>query len=77
VIPKPVRIEMPDGELYERNILDVSISGASIQMEMRPVIGARLVVGRLPAKVVRHHDRGIGVEFLNIQEFETIREDFG
>jgi hypothetical protein len=77
VIPKPVRIEMPDGEHYERNILDVSISGASIQMEMRPVIGAHLVVGRLPAKVVRHHDRGIGVEFLNIQEFETIREDFG
>ncbi len=77
VIPKPVSIEMPDGELYERNILDVSISGASIQMEMRPAIGARVVVGRLPAKVVRHHQRGIGVEFLNIQEFETIREDFG
>jgi len=77
VVPKPVSIEMPDGELYERNVLDVSISGASIQMEMRPEIGARVVVGRLPAKVVRHHDRGIGVEFVTIQEFETIREDFG
>jgi hypothetical protein len=77
LMPKPVSIEMPNGELYERNILDVSISGASIQMEMRPEIGARVVVGRLPARVVRHHDRGIGVEFINIQEFDTIRKDFG
>lgn len=77
VVPKPVSIEMPNDELYKRNILDVSISGASIQMEMRPEIGARVVVGRLPARVVRHHERGIGVEFINIQELDTIRKDFG
>ncbi len=77
LIPKPVSIKMPDGNVYERNVLDVSISGASIQMELRPTIGSHIVVGRLPAKVVRHHDRGIGVEFQHIQQFDRIREDFG
>ncbi len=77
LIPKPVAIVFPDGEVYERNVLDVSISGASIQMELRPALGTTLVVGRLPARVVRHHDRGIGVEFQHIQQFDRIREDFG
>lgn len=77
LIPKPVTIRMVNGETYERNVLDVSISGASIQMEMRPEIGSTIVVGRLPARVVRHHERGIGVEFQHIQEFDRIREDFG
>ena len=75
--PKPVSIKMPNGDCCEHNVLDVSISGASIQLEMRPEIGSRVVVGRLPAKVVRHHDRGIGVEFMNIHHFEKIQADFG
>jgi hypothetical protein len=76
VAPRPISIQMPDGTVYERNILDVSISGASIQTDMRPAIGTRLVVGRLQARVVRHHDRGVGVEFLHIQRFEPIQEEF-
>lgn len=77
VAPKPVRVELHDGTVVERNIIDVSISGASIDIPDRPAIGSTIILGRLPAKVVRHHDRGIGVEFTHIQKFEQIREDFG
>ena len=77
VAPKPIRIEMEDGTVVERNVLDVSISGASVDIAERPPIGSKIILGRLPAKVVRHHDRGVGVEFSSVQHFETIREDFG
>ena len=75
--PKPVRIELDGGAVVERNIIDVSISGASIDITERPPIGSKLVLGKLAAKVVRHHDRGVGVEFSYIQQFGDIREDFG
>ncbi len=75
--PKPVRIEFPDGLVLERNILDVSISGASIDTEHRPAIGSPIKVGPHNAKVVRHHSRGIGIEFEYIQQIEALREDFG
>lgn len=77
VAPKPVRIEMEDGTVIERNLFDVSIPGGSIDATERPPIGSKITLGRLSAKVVRHHDRGIGVEFSRIQQFNTIREDFG
>lgn len=75
--PKPIRVELEDGSALEHNVIDVSISGASIGMPVRPPIGSKLVVGKLPAKVVRHHSGGIGVEFVNTQQFDLIREEFG
>lgn len=76
VAPKPIRVELEDGTVVERNVLDVSISGASIDIPERPAIGSQIILGKLPAKVIRHHDRGIGVEFTHIQKFDQIREDF-
>jgi hypothetical protein len=75
--PKPARLELQDGKALECNVIDVSISGASVEMAERPPIGSTLVLGRYPVKVVRHHSRGIGVEFSYVQQFETIQEDFG
>lgn len=77
VTPKPVRIQLEDGTVHHRNVIDVSISGASIDINERPPLGSSLTLGKLKAKVVRHHERGIGVEFAYIQQFDTIREDFG
>ncbi len=74
--PNPIRIELEDGSALEHDVIDVSISGASIGMSVRPPIGTKLVVGRLPAKVVRHHSSGIGVEFIYPQQFDLIREEF-
>lgn len=59
------------------SIIDVSLSGANIATEVRPPIGTEVQLGKLRAKVMRHHERGIGVRFLDIQEPEALRRSFG
>lgn len=57
-------------------VLDVSISGASVETEARPAIGSEVVLGKLRAKVVRHHDEGLGVEFIDMQNADALRRTF-
>jgi hypothetical protein len=58
-------------------VLDVSISGASVETEARPAIGAEVVLGKLRARVVRHHVVGLGLEFTDIQNPDALRRYFG
>lgn len=57
-------------------VLDVSISGASVETEARPEIGNEVVLGKLRAKVVRHHAEGLGLEFIDIQNADAPRRSF-
>jgi hypothetical protein len=57
-----------DGTSFECPVLDVSHSGASIAISARPSIGSEVILQGKRATVVRHHDDGIGVEFINQQE---------
>lgn len=70
-------LRLPDGLALRVSLLDVSLSGASIATEARPAIGTELMLGKLRARVMRHHDRGIGVRFLDIQEPDMLRRNFG
>jgi hypothetical protein len=54
-----------DGTELECAMLDVSRSGASIVTPIRPPLGTEVIFARQRAIVVRHHDEGIAVEFLN------------
>jgi hypothetical protein len=72
-----LRVVYSDDEVEMCNALDVSISGASIASQNRPPIGAMITVGRLRARVARHHDQGFGVAFVDIQKVEAIRRYFG
>jgi hypothetical protein len=64
------------GETLDCEVVDVSISGASLRMDMRPPIGSSLMLGRMRGRVMRHHDHGIGVQFVDIQEPEALRRHF-
>ncbi|NBN63639.1 PilZ domain-containing protein [Microvirga tunisiensis] len=68
-VPKnPVtRIVLPDGTAYMCRILDVSLSGAALSCPARPPIGTELGMGKMRARVVRHLEDGIAVEFAVIQ----------
>jgi hypothetical protein len=57
-------LRLPDGQEVMVKIKDISLSGVGVEMEARPPIGSRIVVGTTPATVVRHFDSGIGAEFL-------------
>lgn len=54
-------------------VIDVSISGASVATEARPALGSEVVLGKLRAKVVRHHVEGLGLEFIDIQNPDALR----
>ena len=66
-----------DGTSLDCRVQDVSLSGASIAVDAFPPIGAEVLLGKLRARVVRHHETGIGVEFRDIQEPEALRRYFG
>jgi hypothetical protein len=64
------------GETVDCEVVDVSISGASLRMDIRPPIGSSLMLGRMRGRVMRHHEHGIGVQFVDIQEPEALRRHF-
>ncbi|HXI87773.1 MAG TPA: PilZ domain-containing protein [Parvularculaceae bacterium] len=59
----PAFIVFESGETQPCAILDISLTGASIEIDPRPPLGARITLGKMAAKVVRRHEKGVGVVF--------------
>lgn len=68
-------MKLDEGVSIPVNVLDFSMSGASIATNARPPIGQIVEVGKLKGRVVRHHGEGIGVEFLVVQTQETVKDE--
>lgn len=66
-------LKLAEDMVVQVRVLDVSISGASVGTEARPIVGSEVVLGRLRARVVRHHSDGLGLEFLDTQSPESAR----
>jgi c-di-GMP-binding flagellar brake protein YcgR len=60
-------VSLPDGREYRARLIDISLSGAALAIEIKPPIGSPAVIGKLRARVVRHFDEGFAVEFATIQ----------
>lgn len=75
--PKVQILTLAEGISIECRVLDVSLSGASIETEARPPIGNEIVLGKLRGRVIRYHDTGIGIQFLDVQETDALRRYFG
>jgi hypothetical protein len=70
-------LQLAEGIVLSCRVLDVSISGASIATPARPELGTEVMLGKLRARVVRHHPQGFGVQFLDIQNPTALRRYFG
>ena len=70
-------LKLSEGVVIPCRVLDVSISGASVGTDARPAVGQEVQLGRLRARVVRHHEQGLGVAFLDIQQPVALRRYFG
>jgi methyl coenzyme M reductase subunit C-like uncharacterized protein (methanogenesis marker protein 7) len=53
-------------------IIDLSVSGAAVEMDARPNLGAMITVGNMTGRVVRRFHDGVAIEFLSAQSSETI-----
>jgi len=62
-----------DGTVLDCPMLDVSRSGASLVTPIRPPLGTEVIFANQRAIVVRHHEEGIAVEFVNQRLEEEIR----
>jgi len=67
-------LTLEDGTRYTCRIMDLSLSGAAVDVEMRPSIGTAVRLGNMRGRVVRHFVEGVAIEFLSIQSRETLRE---
>lgn len=65
-------IVLEDGRRYNCKITDISLSGAAVEMDVRPALGTPVTLGRMRARVVRHFQDGIAVEFASVQEMLTV-----
>ena len=65
VADKDIKVTRDDGSTMTVTLADVSVSGALLLSNERPPITSLLTVGRLRAKVVRHHESGFAVQFQN------------
>jgi hypothetical protein len=70
-------LKLDEGIVVPCKILDVSISGASVATDARPVPGQVVMLGKLRARVVRHHESGLALEFLDVQNPAALRRYFG
>jgi PilZ domain len=66
------KLVLRDGTILDCPMLDVSRSGASIVTPIRPPIGTEVIFAEEPAVVVRHHEEGVAVEFVNQRLEEEI-----
>jgi PilZ domain len=60
----PQQLIRPNGDRISYEVLDISLGGVSLKTELRPPIGELTNLGFTYGRVVRHHDEGIAIEFL-------------
>ncbi|MGV3651571.1 MAG: PilZ domain-containing protein [Devosia sp.] len=65
-------VVLDDGRRYNCKIIDISLSGAAIELAVRPAIGTPVTLGRMRARVVRHFQDGVAVEFASAQEMLNV-----
>lgn len=67
-------IKLDDGRRYPCRIIDLSVSGAAIEIDVRPAFGTMVILGNMRGRVVRHFQEGIAMEFMTIQPEDAINQ---
>ena len=62
------KVTLINGQELNAKVLDMSLSGAALSLDVKVEIGALIMVGKIRSRVVRVFEEGVGVEFAKIQE---------
>jgi PilZ domain len=71
------KLILPDGAVHNCRVIDVSLSGASVACVIKPPIGTVVILGRMRSRVVRHHDQGAALQFVELQDPDSLARTFG
>lgn len=66
-------VHLDDGRRYPCRIIDLSLSGAAMEIEVRPALGTAVTLGTMRGRVVRHFQEGIAMEFVRVQPVAAMR----
>lgn len=69
-------LHLMDGRQYQCRIIDLSLSGAALELDVKPALGVQVMLGAMRAQVVRHFDDGVAIEFAVVQRPETLDSEF-
>lgn len=71
------KLILPNSDVHNCRVIDVSLSGASVATALKPPIGTVVILGRMRGRVVRHHDQGVGLQFVELQDPDSLARTFG
>jgi PilZ domain len=61
---KKSQITLPDGRVYACEVVDISVSGAAVKVEVLPQLGTFIMLGKMRGRVVRYLENGVALEFI-------------
>ena len=71
------KLILPNGDLHNCRVIDVSLSDASVACAVKPPAGTVVILGRMRGRVVRHHDQGVALQFIELQDPDNLARSFG
>lgn len=71
------KLILPNGEVHNCRVIDVSLSGASIACGVKPLVDTVVILGRTRGRVVRHHEQGLAIQFAELQDPDSLARTFG
>ena len=66
---------MPDGREYNCEVMDISLSGAAIRVEVMPSLGTYVLLGKMRGRVVRYLENGIALEFVKLLDRSQLSDN--
>jgi hypothetical protein len=77
IVPRNPRTNMvlTDGTAIPCRIVDMSLSGAAVVSEVKPEVGALIMLGKTQGRVVRHVDDGVAIEFTRMQHPDFLEDN--
>ncbi|MGL4489772.1 MAG: PilZ domain-containing protein [Rhizobiaceae bacterium] len=69
-------LTLNDGRQYQCRIVDLSLSGGAVEIEVKPALGTQVTLGTMRGQIVRHFEDGIAIEFAVLQKEETLSAAF-
>ena len=69
-------LKLSDGRQYQCRIIDLSLSGAAVEIDVKPALGVLVTLGTMRGQVVRHFEDGVAIEFAVVQRPETLDAEF-